>query len=423
MYNIFSKISNDESKRLLYFILFSIVIVTVIFVVREISLLIPDMIRTTVREEILKQNRKLNPVIVSPVMINESPTESAIVDVVKKVNPSIVSIIVTKDLPKLTTVDPFNNFLNDDFFKDFRINVPREAQEEESGTEKKEIGGGTGFVISKDGLILTNKHVVIDEVAEYTVVMSDNKKYPAKVLARDTINDLAVIKIDVKDLVVAPLGDSSVLQLGQTVIAIGNSLGEFRNTVSKGVISGLSRSIRASSGFGKIESLSGVIQTDAAINSGNSGGPLLNLKGEVIGINTAVALGAQNVGFAIPINKAKQTIQSIVKHGKIVRPFLGVRYVLINKIIAKNNQLQFDYGALVVRGEKSTDLAVVPGSPADKAGITENTIILEIDGQKITEENSVGQVISNSIIGKEISLKILQQGKERVVKTKLIESK
>ncbi len=343
--------------------------------------------------------------------------ESAVIEVVKKVSPAVVSIIVTKDLPKMERyyVNPFG----DDFFGNFFGNDFLIPQYRQNGTEKKEIGGGTGFIISKDGYIVTNKHVVSDLEAEYTVLMNDEKKYPAKVIARDPVNDLAVLKIEAKDLPTVELGDSSKLEVGQTVIAIGNALGEFRNTVSVGVISGLSRSITAAGvGIGS-EQLIGVIQTDASINPGNSGGPLLNIAGQVIGINTAVAQGAQGIGFAIPINSVKNSIKSAKENGEIVRPWLGVRYVMINEQIAKENNLKVNYGALIVRGERITDLAVIPGSPADKAGLQENDIILEVDGQKVNQEHQLLAIISQHQPGDELEFKILHKGEEKQIKIKL----
>jgi len=231
--------------------------------------------------------------------------EDAVISAVKETSPAVVSIIISKNLPiyEQCYVNPFG-----DLFPGFQI--PQICQK---GTQLQEIGGGSGFIISKDGLILTNKHVVSDAAAEYTVLTNHGEKYPAKVLSLDTDQDLAVIKINVTkesttSLSAVVLGDSDNLQIGQTVIAIGNALGEFRNTVSVGVVSGLDRTITASGG-GVTETIKNLIQTDAAINSGNSGGPLLNLKGEVIGINTAMASGAENIGFAIPINKAKVILQ------------------------------------------------------------------------------------------------------------------
>jgi len=350
--------------------------------------------------------------------------ESPVVSAVEKVSPAVVSIIVTKDLP---IIERYNSAPNSDFFKQFFgddfgdfFGTPQYRQ---NGTRKQEVGGGSGFIITTDGYVVTNKHVVSDEQAEYTVLTNDGKKYPAKVLARDPLTDLAVLKIDAKKLTAIELGDSSKLKAGQSVIAIGNALGEFRNTVSTGVISGLARSITAGgAGIGS-EQLVGVIQTDASINPGNSGGPLLNISGQVIGINTAIAQGAQNIGFAIPINEVKNSIESVKKTGKISRAWLGVRYVQLNKTIAEQNKLTVDYGALIVRGEQRTDLAVIPGSPADKAGLEENDIILEVNKEKISEENILAKVVGKYKIGDEITMKVLHKGEEKEVKVKLGEMK
>jgi len=363
---------------------------------------------------VLKNNNS-NVVEETITVVNE---ESAIIKAVEKVSPAVVSIIVTKDIPIMEQyqTDPFLNDFFGDFFSPFQFNVPQERQ---NGTEKKEVGGGTGFIISEDGMIITNRHVVLDEDAEYTVLTNDGEKYVAEVLARDDTNDLAIMKIDKTGLQPVELGDSDSLVIGQTVIAIGNALGEFRNTVSVGVISGLSRSIIAGGNSGMAEQLSGVIQTDAAINPGNSGGPLLNIKGQVIGINTAIALDAQNIGFAIPINDAKADIDSVEQFGEIKKPFLGVRYMIINDSIKRKNDLDVNYGALVVRGIERDDLAVIPGSPADKMGIRENDIILEIDGAKIDVVNTVSYLIRNKKIGDKISLKILSRGEEKTIEAVL----
>lgn len=348
--------------------------------------------------------------------------ESAVIDAVKKVSPAVVSIIVTKDVPKIEQYwsDPFGggNSPFERFF--FPFSMPMQRQ---NGTEKQEVGGGTGFIVSDDGMILTNKHVVSDKDAEYTVLANDGEKYEAKVLARDDTNDLAILKIEKNGLPTVELGDSDSIVIGQTVIAIGNALGEFRNTVSVGVVSGLSRSITAGGNVGEAEQLTGVIQTDAAINPGNSGGPLLNIKGQVIGIDTAIVKGAQNIGFAIPINDAKSDIQSVKETGRIRKPYLGVRYTMINKTIQQKNNLDVDYGALILRGAGEGDLAVIPGSPADKAGLVENDIILEVDGIKLNRSNSLANIIGKKKIGDKINLKVLHKGEEKTIEVALEERK
>ncbi|MCD6471094.1 trypsin-like peptidase domain-containing protein [bacterium] len=346
----------------------------------------------------------------------EIDNEKDTITAVKKVSPSVVSIVISKYVSKyygnLEELFPYDEFFDFGFPFDFEFFSPNPKNFKK---EKTKVGGGTGFVISsKEGLILTNKHVVSDKDAEYTVVTNDGQKYNAKVLARDPFNDIAVLKVKNINLPEVTLGDSDELEIGQTVIAIGNALGEYRNTVTKGVISAIGRTVVAGDTRGS-EVLENVIQTDAAINPGNSGGPLVDLKGRVIGINVAMNRAGQLIGFAIPINQAKTVIQSVKKYGKIIRPYLGVRYILINKAIAKNNNLKVDYGALIIRGRNPGDLAVVPGGPADKAGIVENDIILEVNGHKITEKHSLGREIERYKPGDKVKLKILHKGKEKIV--------
>ncbi len=356
-----------------------------------------------------------------------SSHEDAVVNTVKSSQPAVVSIVISKDVPVIEryysngpgSSDPFSQFFGNGFLP-FQFQAPQLRQ---NGTEKKEIGGGSGFLVSADGLIVTNKHVVSQEGAEYTVFLNDGTKYDAKLVARDPINDIAVIKIEAKNLPFLQFADSSNLQVGQTVVAIGNALGEFRNTVSTGVVAGLSRSITAGDFTGASEQLNEVIQTDAAINPGNSGGPLLNLSGRVIGVNVAIAQGSQNVGFALPANEVKNTVESVQKDGKITRAYIGVRYTQITPAIKDTNKLSVDYGALVVRGETPETLAVIPGSPANKAGIVEGDIILEADGKKLEGTTTLSSVISKKKPGDTISLKVLSKGEEKTVTVKLEELK
>ena len=360
-----------------------------------------------------------------PIYLPQTTQEEKIIQVVEDVSPAVVSIIVTKDVSIIEQyyTNPFEGF--EEFFgQPFELQVPEYRQE---GTEKKEIGGGTGFIVSQDGTIITNAHVVSDEEADYTVFTNDGEKYSAEVLARDSFRDLAVIKIKlegVKTFSTVELGNSDNLQIGQTVVAIGNALGEFRNTVSVGVISGLGRQVTASGG-GMVETLEDVIQTDAAINSGNSGGPLLNLNGEVIGINFAMAQGAENIGFAIPVNKAKKDIQQVKTLGKIVYPYLGIYYCLIDEDVQKDYSLSVDYGAWIGRDKycQPYEKSVLPGTAAEKAGLKTGDIILEFDGKKITAENSLSKIIQNYNPEDEIKLKILREDKEKIVNIVLDEAK
>jgi len=340
---------------------------------------------------------------------------------VKRANPAVVSIVITKDVPILEEYygddNSFNDLFGGGFFGGMNFQIP---QYRENGTEKKEVGGGSGFLVSEDGFIVTNKHVVEDIDAQYTVFLGNKEKYEAKVLARDPVLDIAVLKIEGKEkFPFLEFDDSDKLELGQSVISIGNALGEFQNSVSVGVVSGLSRSIVAYDGRGGSEQLDEAIQTDAAINPGNSGGPLLDLYGKVIGINVAVANGSQNIGFSLPVNLLKGVIESVKKEGKIVRPFLGVRLVPVTKELKETNKLPVDYGVLIIRGEKRTELPIVPGSPADKAGLEENDILLEVNGEKLDEEQSLSSIVRKKNVGDTLTLKVLHKGDEKEIRITL----
>jgi S1-C subfamily serine protease len=339
--------------------------------------------------------------------------EEEVINAVKKVSPAVVSIIVSKDVPIMEQYyySPFDDFFGTPFFE---FSIPQYRQK---GFEKRDVGGGTGFIISEDGMILTNKHVVLDEEAEYTVLTLDGKKFKAGVLAKDPAQDIAILKIGQEEVVTesgeiklkpfpkVELGNSDGIQIGQTAIAIGYVLGKYQNAISLGVISGLGRTITASGGD-FYETLEDIVQTDAAINKGNSGGPLLNLGGKAIGINTAIDVEGQNIGFAIPINKAKRDIEQVKSSGKITYPFLGIRYVIIDKSIQSENSLSVDYGAWIIKGQGEP--AVVSGSSAEKAGLRENDIILEFNGEKITAENSLAKIVVKYSPGDSVSLKILR---------------
>ena len=358
-------------------------------------------------------------VIKPSVYVSAVAYEQAIIDAAKNVSPSVVSIVISKNLPTYEQqwINPFGDL-------GYGFQVPQYVQ---NGIEYQEVGEGSGFIVSADGLVLTNKHVVSDKEADYKVITNEGEEYPAEILALDPVQDLAVIKIqldqekqaDVKFQPVT-LGDSDGIQIGQTAIAIGNSLGQFSNTVSVGVVSGLERTILASDQSGSMsETLEDIIQTDAAINSGNSGGPLLNLRGEVIGINTAMAENAQAVGFAIPINMAKKDIGQVIATNKIVYPFLGVRYVLVDKDVEKEYELSVDYGALILSGDEDGEEAITKGSAAEKAGLEEEDIILEINGEKITSGNSMAKIIQKYNAGDKIALRVLKNGEEQSMEVTL----
>jgi serine protease Do len=339
--------------------------------------------------------------------------KSPIIEIVKRACPAVVTIVISRDLPKIEGFY-FFPYGSQEFV------VPKMKK---GKREKTKIGGGSGFIVSPDGYIITSNHVVAERDADYTVIYEPNKTYQAKVISRDPINDVAILKINIKNFPYLELGDSDKIELGETVIAIGNALGEFHDTVSTGVVSGLSRYITAFSGLSRqAEMLRGLIQTDAAINPGNSGGPLVNIEGKVIGINTATVMGAQNIGFAIPINYAKKDLEEVKKYGKIKRPFLGVKYIILNKEIADKDKLPVDYGALIVR-EVLGESAIIPGGAAEKAGLKEFDIILECQGEKITEENPLSHILQKCEVNQEISLKVLRAGKEINLKAKLEEKK
>jgi serine protease Do len=309
--------------------------------------------------------------------------DSVVIDVVKKVSPSVVTVQVQTQARRVLQFNPFGGF----------------SQRIEGGSPQ-DIG--SGFVVSADGLIITNKHVVADTEAGYKVITSDNKEYDVVQISKDPSNDIAVIKIDAKDLKPVEFGDSKELQVGQFVIAIGTALGEFRNTVTTGVVSGLGRGITAGNPYeGYIEQLDNVIQTDAAINPGNSGGPLLDSSGQVIGINVAVAQEAQNIGFAIPINVVAEALNQYKQTGRFAgKAYLGVEYQMITRQTAILNNVP--QGAYVVN--------VVSGSPAQSAGIQPDDIITKMDSKDLNDKNTLADVIKTKKPGDILQIEIWRNG-------------
>lgn len=327
--------------------------------------------------------------------------ESVVIDVVKKVSPSVVTVGVSKtnsnNVFEINPFDPFGTF-----------RIPNQGQ------QKTEQDIGSGFIITADGLIVTNKHVVADTESKYKVVTSDDKSYDVQKIYRDPSNDLAILKIEAKDLKPVELGDSSKLQVGQMAIAIGTALGEFRQTVTKGLISGLGRGITAGSPFeGFVERLDNVIQTDAAINPGNSGGPLLNSSGQVIGVNTAVASGSENIGFAIPINIVKEAIDNFNKTGQFSRPYLGVRYKMISRDLALLNEVP--EGAYIVD--------VIKDSPAESAGVKTGDILVKFDGVLIKDDDKgLAGLIAKKKVGDTVAIEYWRNKETKTVNVKLEES-
>lgn len=343
--------------------------------------------------------------------------DNSVIQVVKKAGPAVVSIVVSRDLNKYPGFS--TNPYSDPFWPFFGWGQTRPRNNEPN---IQQVGAGTGFFVTQDGLVLTNRHVVEDEDSSYTVVTNDGKTYEAKVVARDNFNDLAILKVEITNAPTLDLANTDNLQVGQRVVAIGNSLGQYQNTVTSGIVSGIGRSITAG-GSGGSESLEGVIQTDAAINPGNSGGPLLNSNGQVIGINTAIDREGQLVGFAIPASDASRALMSFKQTGRITRAYLGVRYVLINKTLAEQENLPRDYGALVSRGANAGESAVIAGSPADKAGIVENDIILKVDGVMVTDTNTLAGILRKKNVGDVVELTILHKNTEKKIKVTLEENK
>lgn len=327
--------------------------------------------------------------------------QSNVIDVVKKVSPSVVTIGVKNSLSQNNS-GPFSFFFN--------------APQPTPDSQSQEDYIGTGFVVKKEGIIVTNKHVVSSQ-ADYIVVDEKGNKYDVDKIYRDPANDIAIISIKnppAGGLPEITLGTSRNLQVGQSVIAIGTALGEFRNTVTTGVVSGLGRGITAGSAFqGFAERLDNVIQTDAAINPGNSGGPLLNAAGQVIGIDTAVSEQGQNIGFAIPIDLVKDSLNNFNQTGQFSRPFLGVSYNIISQRAALLNEMP--QGALVQ--------SVVPNSSADDAGIKTGDILTKIDGNQVNDTDAtLALLISKKKVGDTITVTLYRDGDTKDLTVKLKEA-
>lgn len=366
------------------------ILLIVIALIMGLSVLIVFLIRDNYKNinfaEFFKNERALtnisNEVESSVVKREVIQEENAVIDVINKSKPAVVSIVAEQ-----SGIDPFSGFYTD----------------EKSGI-------GTGFLV-KDGYVFTNKHVV-EASLTYKVVLNDGKTtFDVSEVNKDPLNDFAILKIntDGKELPYLDLGDSDSIRVGQTVVAIGNALGELGNTASKGIISGIGRTIEAGSGLGGSEVLDNVIQTDAALNPGNSGGPLIDLDGKVIGINVARVVNGDNLGFSIPINSVKSVYESFKQFGEIQRPYIGIEY----RYLTKENTVytRMPEGALILR--------VLPDSPADKANLQRGDIIVEMDGKKLDGETKLSRIIASKKVGDELVLKVDREGKLTEVKVKL----
>ena len=295
-----------------------------------------------------------------------------------------------------------------------------------SGGTQSQESAGTGFIISTDGTIVTNRHVVPSGTSSVSVTLADGTRYDdVQVIGRTSASstlDVAFLKItDLKGKKLSPLtlADSSKVQVGDRVIAIGNALGQFQNTVTSGIISGYGRDVTAGDQSGQeAEALIDLFQTDAAINAGNSGGPLVNINGEVIGINTALAGGAQNIGFAIPINDVKGLIATVLKKGKVEQPFLGVRYVSLTDNLAFEFDLKVESGAYIVPSSDG-QASIVSGSPAEKAGLKEGDIIIKVNNLKIDDKTSLANALNRFQVGNTIKLTIVRDDKTITVEATL----
>lgn len=350
-------------------------------------------------DELSKKTTKLN---VGTEKVKIVTEESITIDVVKKIGPSVVTIVEEANeqtRPEAVQFGPFRIF---------------GLQQQQGQAQPQNIG--SGFIVSTDGLVVTSKHVVSDTTLKYSVITNTDKKFTITRVYRDPLNDIAVLQIDPLEnkeekITAVELGDSSKLQVGQFVIAMGTALGEFKNTVTTGVISGLGRGITAGDEFqGFVERLDNVIQTDAAINPGNSGGPLINSAGQVIGINTAVAQGGQNIGFALPINILKNSLKTFNESGRFDRAYLGVSYKMVNKELALLND--------VVQGAYVQ--AVVANSPAANAGIKAGDIIISFDGKKIdAEKDELASIISTKKADQVVTIEIWRQNRTQELKVKL----
>jgi S1-C subfamily serine protease len=335
---------------------------------------------------------------VLPAVSDYSSGESPLIAAQKAVAPSVITIV---------------QYLNASDFGDAYL----------YGTlaeDLREVGGGTGFIIDPSGLAVTNKHVVGSDAYQYAAILSDGTRFDVSVEARDPSNDIAIIRLSAPsgtyaeellgDLPYAELGNSADLQVGEPVFAIGNALAEYSNTTTAGIISALGRKVVANDGLGAVSNLYGLIQTDAAINFGNSGGPLVNLDGEVIALNTALDDEAQGIGFAIPIDDVKPAISSYHRYSEIIRPRLGVRYIMLTPSKANTLELAVSEGALLIADPESGDPAILSDSSAEKIGLEEEDVILGVNGVNVSLDSTLQDLVGQKQVGDEVTLLIWRDG-------------
>ena len=331
--------------------------------------------------------------------------ESATMHVVEQVTPAVVSVVVRKPRGEVLKDQTLENQNSDVVFSDTLLTAAEANQ-------LVDVSSGTGFFVSTDGYIVTNHHVIDVPNAKLFVVTNDGKELEASLVDTDPVLDLSILRVQGSGFRSVTLGDSDKIRIGQTAIAIGNTLSEFRNTVTKGVISGINRHVTAGVSVNSSEVIEKAIQTDAAINPGNSGGPLINLLGEVVGINTAVSFDGQAVAFAIPINQAKRAIEDVKDTGKILRPWLGIHYVLVEPSKIKDaSSISFTLAALVTKDVGVNESAVIKDGPADKAGIKEGDLLLSVDGTFFTQGKAIAELLSTHRPGDQVKMVYLRDKK------------
>ena len=344
--------------------------------------------------------------------------QEQIIATIRQTMPSVVSILLSQHLEHITKSHPPEAY---PFFPAHQRQLKERMEHEMKDEHKGYAGGGSGFIVDGSGLIVTNKHVVGDPALDYTAILADGRRFPATVVTVDPLNDVAVLRIDAQGLVPVTFGDASALQIGQYVLAIGNALGVFKNTVSLGIVSGLSRSVSAQGETdGSTHELRGLIQTDAAINPGNSGGPLVTLDGRVVGINAALISGAQNISLAIPISAVVRDLDDLTRFGHVRRPYLGMRYVIVTDKFCSQLGAPVPSGAYVT-GESPQDHGVLPGSPAGKAGLRDGDLITACDGTPLTDDHTFQDVLETAQVGQELRLSVWRGGKEHAALVRLEE--